>query len=873
MIGRPGTVAVWLGMVFLTTVPSGAQTLVAVDDSYGVPFADALVVEQPGVMSNDTYGGSPVSGATVTLIDPPLEGALECESDPVTYDLCPDGSFMYMPGSSLCWSESAYLAQLGALGGAGLIQEGFEDDAVWGVTRSPMTEPLVVSQGIRWESNHPDPPASNELTTGGGPARTGLWGLYDPEHGYATGTPAECDITNPPEHCLFKDGFTGTREAGGGLLVGAGGYLKGSAQPNLSMYLDGGPRIGLGRLTVGGHQFFGVIDTGGFSSFRIEESDGKVGQERYVFGDDFILATATSDTTPPQVTLVNSWYDTGDGELSEGEVTDTAIFQLLISFDEPVRDPIGSSDPHDVTNPTNYLLVNDGGNGFETASCAGGVAGNDVAVSVDWVTWEGSPVLTATLDVNGGVELPVASYRLLVCGTTSIHDWAGNTLDGDGNGVGGDDFVRNFTVYIPPNDPPTANPQSVTTPEDTAKAITLTGSDPNMDPLTFSIMTGPAHGGLSGTPPNVTYTPVPNYNGPDSFTFRVFDGTAYSAPATVSIDVLPVNDPPTADPQAVSTPQNTPVAITLTGSDVENDPLTFAIGTGPSHGLASGTPPDVTYTPAPGYVGPDSFTFTVFDGELYSGPATVSIMVTEVVLPVLTIEDASIIEGDAGTAMVAVTITLTPASASAVSVDWATGGGSATAGLDYTVAADTADFLAGATIATASVEVHGDLSDEPDETFDVTLSNPVGAVLGTPSTATVTIFDDDPMPDLAGTDLVVGEWVGDALVVISLSAASGYDVTVDYATLDGTATAPADYTAVAGSAFIAAGANSTTVAVPIVIDAVTEPDEVFTLELSNPTNAVLITTSVTVTIHDDPSLIFYDGFEAGNTTAWSGVVP
>ncbi len=527
----------------------------------------------------------------MTLVTYPNDGAIDCESDPVAFDLCPDGSFIYTPGSSfsgfdsftyevalsgqtsqatvtltactggptqyVCWQESAYLAQLGALGGYELIHEGFENDTVWGVTRDPLTEPSVVSQGVRWESNHPDPPASNELTTGSGPARTGLWALYDPEHGYATGTPTECDITNPPDHCLFKDGFTGTREPGETMLYGAGGYLKGAAQPNLSMYLDGGARIGLGRLSVGGHQFFGVINTGGFSSFRIEETDGKVGQERYVFGDDFILATTTADTTPPQVTLVNSWYDTGDGVLAEGEITDTAIFQLLISFSEPVRDVGGNSDPHDVTNPANYLLVSDGGNGFETVSCSGGVGGNDVQIAVDWVSWESSPVMTATLDLNGGVDLAEGSYRLLVCGTTSIHDWAGNPLDGDGNGVGGDDFERNFTIYYPPNDPPTANPQSVTTPEDTALGIVLTGSDPNLDPLSFSIVTGPTHGGLTGVLPNLTYTPALNYHGPDSFTFRAFDGALYSAPATVSITVTPVNDPPLAVDDSATTNEDT----------------------------------------------------------------------------------------------------------------------------------------------------------------------------------------------------------------------------------------------------------------------------------------------------------------------------
>ncbi len=63
----------------------------------------------------------------------------------------------------------------------------------------------------------------------------------------------------------------------------------------------------------------------------------------------------------------------------------------------------------------------------------------------------------------------------------------------------------------------------------------------------------------------MTYTPAANYNGPDSFTFTVNDGTVTSAPATVSITVTAVNDPPVANPQAVTTPEDTAKAITLTG--------------------------------------------------------------------------------------------------------------------------------------------------------------------------------------------------------------------------------------------------------------------------------------------------------------------
>src|SRR5438093_12568935 len=96
------------------------------------------------------------------------------------------------------------------------------------------------------------------------------------------------------------------------------------------------------------------------------------------------------------------------------------------------------------------------------------------------------------------------------------------------------------------NDAPVANAQSVTTAEDTARAITLTASDVEGDALTYSIVSGPSHGALSGTAPNVTYTPAANYNGADSFTFKANDGVIDSAEATVSITVTAVNDAPVA---------------------------------------------------------------------------------------------------------------------------------------------------------------------------------------------------------------------------------------------------------------------------------------------------------------------------------------
>ena len=99
-----------------------------------------------------------------------------------------------------------------------------------------------------------------------------------------------------------------------------------------------------------------------------------------------------------------------------------------------------------------------------------------------------------------------------------------------------------------------------------ATAVTLTGSDPDSDPLTYNVATGPAHGALTGTAPNLTYTPAPDFNGGDSFTFTVNDGTVDSAPATVSITVTPVNDPPIATPQTVNVNEDVSTAITLSAA-------------------------------------------------------------------------------------------------------------------------------------------------------------------------------------------------------------------------------------------------------------------------------------------------------------------
>jgi hypothetical protein len=180
---------------------------------------------------------------------------------------------------------------------------------------------------------------------------------------------------------------------------------------------------------------------------------------------------------------------------------------------------------------------------------------------------------------------------------------------------------------IQSNQAPTANNQTVTLQQNTTKVISLTGTDPEGKTLTFTVLTNPAHGTLSGTIPNLTYTPNSNFYGQDSFTFRVNDGTQNSSIATVAITVTQVNQAPTANAQNVTVTKNTSKTITLTGTDPQNSPLSFFVVTNPSHGTLSGTVPNLVYFPATDFTGTDSFTFKVNDGSLDSPVATVSITV------------------------------------------------------------------------------------------------------------------------------------------------------------------------------------------------------------------------------------------------------
>lgn len=179
------------------------------------------------------------------------------------------------------------------------------------------------------------------------------------------------------------------------------------------------------------------------------------------------------------------------------------------------------------------------------------------------------------------------------------------------------------------NDAPVAQPVTVAVNEDAIVTFQLSGSDVEGDPITYAT-TPPAHGKLAGTPPNLSYTPDADYNGPDSFTYTVSDPTSTSSASKVSIQVKPVNDAPVARPVTASTSEDTAVTVALPASDIDSTQLTFSITSAPNDGTFTLSGGNLTYTPARDVSGTRIFTFRVTDDGGAMATASATIVITPV---------------------------------------------------------------------------------------------------------------------------------------------------------------------------------------------------------------------------------------------------
>jgi len=193
--------------------------------------------------------------------------------------------------------------------------------------------------------------------------------------------------------------------------------------------------------------------------------------------------------------------------------------------------------------------------------------------------------------------------------------------------------LSSVIVQAPVNNPPVAYDQGVSTDEDTPLAITLSATDPDGYSLTYSVVTQPANGTLSGTAPDLTYTPNANYNGADSFTFKANDGKADSNIATVSITINPVNDPPmlaSIGNKAIN--ENEKLEFTVSATDIDGDTLIYAATNLPTGATFDPATRIFSWTPAYDQQGTYQITFTVDDGRGGVDSETITITVNNVSL-------------------------------------------------------------------------------------------------------------------------------------------------------------------------------------------------------------------------------------------------
>ena len=320
-------------------------------------------------------------------------------------------------------------------------------------------------------------------------------------------------------------------------------------------------------------------------------------------------SVSTDEDTAVAITLMGS---DNDG--------DTLSFAVVT---QPTQGTLGTLDT--ATGEVSYTPENDysGTDSFTFTVSDGEATSAPATVTIEVGGVNDAPVLTIevpdqstsqgatfSLDIAGNFSDPdgdTLSYSATLENGDPLPSWL--TLSGSVlSGTPKNDDVGDYTVVVTvkdggasasdtfglsvsnTNDAPVIEGEetrTLQTNEDTDGTLTLSATDVDQNTLVWSIGIPATNGSAEVVDGEVTYTPEKNYNNdgdaPDSFTVNVSDGAA-SDSVTVNVTVTAVNDAPTANDQAQSTPEDTPLELTLSGSDVEESPLTFTIVDAPDKG-------------------------------------------------------------------------------------------------------------------------------------------------------------------------------------------------------------------------------------------------------------------------------------------------
>jgi subtilisin family serine protease len=224
-------------------------------------------------------------------------------------------------------------------------------------------------------------------------------------------------------------------------------------------------------------------------------------------------------------------------------------------------------------------------------------------------------------------------------------------------------------------------------------------------------------------------------------------------------------------------------------------------------------------------------------------------------LPNLSINDVSVVEGNSGSSLASFAVTLSSASTSSVTVNYATANGTATVVSDYNSSSGSLSFAPGETAKTISVVILGDLAVEPNETFFVNLSGASNANISD-SSGLGTIINDDAALSISIDDSSAVENLQYMFFTVNLSSAVLSTVTVNYATANGTARGTGnsrDFFHASGTLTFAPGETLKTISISLQNDSLVEGNEFFYMKLSSATGATLSNNQAVGTIIDDES--------------------
>jgi uncharacterized repeat protein (TIGR01451 family) len=437
------------------------------------------------------------------------------------------------------------------------------------------------------------------------------------------------------------------------------------------------------------------------------------GHTNGTFGTVSCTATACTYTPNPNANGTDTFtYTISDG--SGG--TDTAVVTVTVT---PVNDaPVAGNDSRTTAEDAPLTMTALRNNDSD-------VDGDPLTITAFTQPAHGTVTCTAT----ACTYTPDANYF-------GPDSWTYTVSDGNGGTA-----TATVTMTVTPvNDAPVAVDDPRSTPEDTAILVAVTGNDTDIEGNALSVVahTPAAAGTVTCGATTCTYTPGPDFNGSDSFTYTISDGAGGTATATVSITVTAVNDAPVANADTATVAEDGSVLITVRGNDtdVDGDPLSIASATQPAHGTVICSPVSCTYTPAADYNGPDSFTYTISDGAGGTATATVTVTVTAV-------NDAPVAAGDAVT-----TAEDTPTTFPVTGNDTDTEGDVLTVVSWSTPAHGVVTCSAGSCTYTPDANYHG-----PDA-FAYTVSDGNGGTATATVTITVTAVNDAPVaPDDSASTL------------------------------------------------------------------------------------------------------------------------